>query len=219
VIRIRFACAALFLLLTCVTAGSLSQSDSSTANASGVIPERGFISKSGYTNAFFGFSLPLPKDYVFLDFKAPFKIGSCGHFLFGLDSVNANTFGTNPRLTVLIVTANQSSSASPEEARKAAAGPKGQSVTQVEIGGKEFWKSEVQEKVPEGNMHTVLFATALTGYVLQFAIESFDGRLTNRMQHCIEAIRFFDPDKAREVAGPGSRAYSPATSALPPCTN
>ena len=199
-------------LITCLIAGALAQSNSSTANPPSVTPESGFISTSKYTNAFFGFSLPLPKDLDFRDFRPSFKEDSSRHLLFGLQSLNANYFGTKVKLTLLTVTAKQSSSASPEEARKAASGPKGLSVTRIEIGGKEFWKSEFQEKVPEGNMRSVGFATALNGYVLQFNIESFDGKRTDQLQHSIEAITFFDPVKAAEMAGPTSRRYSPAAS-------
>jgi hypothetical protein len=84
--------------------------------------------------------------------------------LFGLQSqkVNAGFFGVNAKLTFFAVTAQQSSGASSDEARKAA-GPKGLNVTRTEICGREFWKSESQQKVPEGKMRSVGFATALNG--------------------------------------------------------
>ena len=58
-------------------------------------------------------------------------------------------------------------------------------------------------------MWSAAFTTALNGYVLQFMIESFDEKLTHQSEQCIEAITFFDPAKAEEVAGTASRPYNP----------
>jgi hypothetical protein len=118
-------------------------------------------------------------------------------------------------LTTFTVTAKQSSGALPEEARKAASGPRGQSVKRIEISGKEFWKSESQVKGPGGKIRNVAFATAINGYVLQLNIVSFDAKLADELQHGVEAISFFDPAKAEEVAGPNSRAYNPTESLNP----
>jgi hypothetical protein len=62
-------------------------------------------------------------------------------------------------------------------------------------------------------MQSVAFATAVNGYILLFDIESFDGRLTKNLEHCVESITFFEPGRAAEVAGPGSRPYKPSSSA------
>jgi hypothetical protein len=151
-------------LLACLTAGGRAQSDSSTASPAIINPEDGFVSTSKYTNAFFGFSLPLPHDLAYREFRPSFK-GKPPHFLFGLQSLSKGPFGGNVKLTLLTVTAEQTSSASREEVQKAASGPKEQPVTQIEIGGKEFWKRDFQGKVREGDMRSVAFATALNGYV------------------------------------------------------
>jgi len=82
-------------------------------------------------------------------------------------------------------------------------------VKQVEIGGKEFWESKSQQKVPEGKMWEIEFAAALNGYVLQFDVESFDEKLTEQFERSIEAISFFDPAAAGSVAGPGIQFYNP----------
>ena len=127
------------------------------------------------------------------------------------------------RLTLLTVTAERSASNS-HEARKAASGPKGRALTQIRIDGKEFWKSEVEEKAPEGKIRSVVYTTALSGYVVRFDIGSFDGKLVGQLQHCIEAITFFDPLKAKEMAGPDSLIHRAAVSqsanseAVPPGT-
>jgi len=187
---------------------------SATSNRVGAVPENGFVSASKYTNAFFGFSLPLPQDSALRELNLSFNKDASRHFLFGLQSqkVNSGFFGASAKLTVFTVTATQSSSASSDEARKAASGAKGRKVMRTEIGGREFWKSEFQEKVKEGRTWSVGFATALNGYVLRFNIESFDGKLTDQFRRSVEALTFFDPTNARDVAGPESRAYNPAAS-------
>jgi hypothetical protein len=58
-------------------------------------------------------------------------------------------------------------------------------------------------------MRQIAYATALNGYILEFRIVSFDAKLTDDLQHRIEAVSFFDPAKAQEEAGPSSRAFNP----------
>jgi hypothetical protein len=159
-------------------------------------PDEGFVSPSKYTNAFFGFALPIPEKksvrLMSLPSHDPLK-----SFLFGLTS---NERG----LSVFIVTAAQTAGASSEDARKAACGPKGESATRIEVGGKEFWKSESHEKAAGGKMRTVKYAAALPGYVLSFSIASFDGKFTDEIERAIESVTFFDPSKAKEIAGADS---------------
>lgn len=210
----RYAFIIISFVIICLTAGARAQSDHSTPNPPRVVPETAFISQLKYTNAFFGFALPLPQDSALREYTLSYKGDSSRHFLFGLQSakVTEGGFGWKTKVTLFTVSATQSSSASMEEARKVASGPKGQNAIEIEIGGKKFWKSMSQQKVPEGKMLSVGFATALNGYVLQFNVESFDGKLTDQFQHSIEAITFFDPVQASEVAGPASLRYSPGTS-------
>jgi hypothetical protein len=185
------------------------QSDSVAPQTSDATPETSFVSPEKYTNAFFGFSLPLPQDSALREFSLSSK--GDNHFLFGLQSqkVSAGAWGPSVKLAVFFVTAKQSGDTSPEEVRKAASGPKGKSTKKIEIGGREFWRSESQEKGASGKLRSVAFVTAFNGYLLQFNIESSDDKLTDKLQHSIEAITFFDPVKAKEMAGPGSVAYNP----------
>ena len=114
-------------------------------------------------------------------------------------------------LTAMTVMADESASASTDEARKVVSGAKGRSVTRIEIGGREFWKSESTKKVDvAGKMRDASYATALNGYVLRFYIASFDAKLAGELKDSVEAITFFDPAKAEQVAGPTSRPYHPA---------
>jgi hypothetical protein len=112
-------------------------------------------------------------------------------------------------LTTFAIFAKLTSDASSKTARKAAAGPKGQDTRKINIDGKEFWKSDSQQKSSVGKMRTIDYQTAINGYLLSFQITSFDPKLTDTLQHCVESLKFFDPTKAREIAGPDSREYHP----------
>src|SRR5713226_5004300 len=87
------------------------------------IPETGYVSDSRYVNAFFGFSLPLPQDAEFRDLALPSRGDS--HSIFGVQTQRNG-------LTALTVRASQSAGNQTEDARKAAGGPKGASVKEVE---------------------------------------------------------------------------------------
>lgn len=169
-------------------------------------PEAGFISSDKYTNAFFGFSLPLPQDSAFRGLQLPSN--GTTHSLFGLKAQKNG-------LTAFTIQATQMNGASSEQARKAASEPKAQNVKKIEIDGKEFWKGESQKKSSAGKMRNITYITAINGYLLQFLIVSFDAKLTEDLQHCIEAAKFFDPAKALEVAGSNSRAYNPVAPRRP----
>lgn len=182
-------------------ASIFAQSAPSTS-LSKVVPESAFVSPKKYTNAFFGFSFPLPQGAPLRELSIPSKTAS-SHYLFG---VKALTRG----LTAMTVMANESEVASAHDACKVASGQKGQAAKKAEIGGRDFWKSESQENAAGGKLRNICFATELDGYVLQFNIMSFDAKVADELRKSVEAITFFDPAKAEEVAGPGSHAYNPA---------
>ena len=124
------------------------------------------------------------------------------HFLFGIQAQRKG-------LTILTVTAKAEGTV-PDGARGAAAGPKHTAAKRVEIGGREFWKGESQEKTSGGKMRGVTFATSSKGFILEFVLLSFDPQLADELQHSIESVTFFEPAKAKEIAGPDSHPYSPA---------
>jgi hypothetical protein len=175
---------------------------SGTQQAPSVTPESGFISSEKYTNAFFGFSLPLPPDSAFQGLIVPPTADNAYHPLFGLKA-------TKNRPAALTISARQQISASSEDAREAASKPKSQSVKRTAIGGKEFWKGESQEKSRVGKLRQIAYVTALNGYILEFRISSFDAKLADDLEHRVEAVSFFDPAQAQEAAGPSSRVYNP----------
>lgn len=166
-----------------------------------VTPQTGFVSPDKYTNAFFGFSLPLPQDPALRKFVLPPNF----HSLFGLQA-QANG------LTTFAVFFKETNGASSKLARKEAAGPKDERTKRIEIDGREFWRSESRQASRAGKMRTINYATAINGYLLSFHVVSFDEKLTVALQQCIESVKFFDPSKAHEMAGPNSQAYNPAAS-------
>jgi hypothetical protein len=183
ILRIKVA-AAFF----CLIAAALAQS----APIAGTTPEAGFVSSDKYTNAFFGFSLPLPQNASFRDLNLSSIFKGERHFLFGAQSRNNGT------LTTITVSADQSREASRNNVRNAAAGPKHLSTKRIVIGEREFWKSASQEKSSAGSMQTITYSAGLNGYILQFTIISFDPKLADALSRNIEAITFLDPAKASQ---------------------
>jgi hypothetical protein len=129
-------------------------------------------------------------------------IGSDGksHFVFGLEAMRKG-------LTVLWVQAIKASGSPTDEAQKAAAGAKGNRTKRIEIGGREFWKAESEEKSQAGKMHNVTYAAAMNGYTLQFIVLAFDAKRGNELLRSIESISFFDPAQAKALAGTNARPF------------
>jgi len=172
-------------------------------------PETAFLSRDQYTNAFFGFSLPLPLDPPFEE--APLRSNrGLNHVLLFVRTLTAS-FNYKPRLTLFMISADESRDVSSETIRKVATNQQKTEAKRIEIAGREFWRAAWEEKDTSGKMYTVKFATAADGYILTFLVTSFDGRLTGRLEHNIERIKFFDPSKAREIAGAASKPYQPGS--------
>jgi hypothetical protein len=187
------------VLLIILAPGGIAQSAHSTKP--GVKPESAFVSSEKYANAFFGFSLALPQDPHVRNLIVP-SPESSQHSLFGLQ---AQTNG----LTALSITAIKTSGgASDEDAKKALAPSDAQAVRKIAIGGKQFWKSESQQERAGNKMRSLTYAAALNGYVVKFLVISFDPKLADELEQSIESINFFDPAKAKEMAGPNSQPYS-----------
>jgi len=169
-----------------------------TVPDTGVTPETGYVSDIRYINAFFGFMLPLPHDADF--HELPIRSDGNSHFVFGLEAMRRG-------MTVLWVQAIKAGVSSTDEAQKAAAGPKGNRTKRIEIGGREFWKGESEEKSRAGKMHNVTYATAMNGYTLQFMVLAFDAKLGGELLRSIESISFFDPAQAKALAGSNARQF------------
>jgi hypothetical protein len=164
-------------------------------DGSHVAPESGFLSTDKYTNAFFGFSLPLPQDQVYHIARVS-SSGSERH-LFGLAGEKG--------LTVFDISAQRMNSELADQLMRAA--------NRTMIKGREFSKGVSQQKKPKGILWKIMYLTAIDGYLLEFNIQSSDANIAEGFQHCVEATDFFDPAKAKAIAGAESKPYNPAVRA------
>jgi hypothetical protein len=158
-------------------------------NASG--PEAAFLSLGKYTNAFFGFSLPLPPDPTFN--VAQVSPSGMWHRLLGLGREEGNS--------TFVISAQQMFSSDAEKLMRAA--------PPTTIHGKEFSKGISHQNEREGTVWKAMYLTVAGNYLLEFEIQSLDPSMTEAFEHCVEDTIFFDPAKAKEVAGPNGRPYNP----------
>lgn len=182
------------------------QSPTSEPTSSAVVPENGFLSPGKYTNAFFGFSLPIPKDAALREQTLSLQRGGAqDHFLLGIHSPHVG-------LTSFTITAREVPGESEKEARKNPSEATLSKPRETKIGSKTFWKSESLHKAGDRGMQTLVFSTTVDDYVLQFEIVSFNPKITAEIEQDIEQLTFFDPSTARAIAGADSKPYAPGAS-------
>ena len=157
-------------------------------------PEAAFVSPDRYTNAFFGFSLPLPQESNF--HIAPVKSPRNEHYLFALGREEGNT--------TLVISVKQMHSGDAEQLMRAA--------PLISLHGRDFGKGISDQKTPEGRVWKAMYLTVLDGYLLEINIQSLDSNMAKKLEDCVEQVRFFDPAKARAVAGPNGIPYNPTLS-------
>jgi VWFA-related protein len=182
---------ALLLAVTAVT--SLAQTPSR--------PEDGFVAPAKYTNAFFGFSLPLPRDADLRilpkngDPREPFR-----HLLF-LASSGSKGY---PVIAVLADETSRSGNANPRKAVLALGAP---DVDLVQISGQEFSRGTWRKVTVYGAIYGVGYAAVLKGYVLYVCAFSFDRKALAEIERSIRQLTLFDPASAEQQAGPASQPY------------
>jgi hypothetical protein len=203
-LRLHFAMA----FLGC-SAGLLwcSQSAPRETAATHAIPESGFISPSKYTNEFFGFSLPIPQGIDLHEQTLSLKRGTLDHFLLGFHAPDRG-------LVSFAITAKEVHGATKKEAKKLVAGLDSKP-RETKIGGMLFWKSESPSQTNAGEMQRLAFSTSMNNYVLKFELVSFSPQTTNEIQRDVEQLMFFDPSKARLMAGVDSKPYMPGAPGFP----
>jgi len=170
------------------------------------IPESGYLSTHQYTNAFFGFTLPLPPSGKFQPIDTSDDDKALQHFLFGEKSGEKG-------LTVLIVSALQVLGTPDDEAQKAVIFP-GLQVKAVpealSIGGRLFWKNQIEQKTfDRKKLNRLRYATGVPGFVIQFSVSSYSSSVLQQLQNNIESIKFFDPANVKQVLEASSRRYVP----------
>jgi hypothetical protein len=160
-------------------------------------PENGFVSRGKYTNAYFGFSLPLPQNAELQLLAGRGSKYPLRHVLF---AANGSHEG-HPALTVMADEIKASGQSTPEALLASFGAHK---VNDLSIGGKKFfrgdWKSD--------DIFFVTYATELNGYLLHVTAVSFNKKVLNEFERSIQAMTFFDPATAQTNAGPDSRPYN-----------
>jgi hypothetical protein len=146
-----------------------------------------------HVNAFFGFSFPLPGDTAYRIARASSNKRS-EHNLFGLVQEKGDA--------LLSVSAQQMDSKLSEQLMSVA--------PRISINGQGFSKAASKQKKDGGTVWKIMYLTAIDGYLLQFDIQSPDQNIAEDLQHCVEGTRFFDPNRAKTIAGANSKAYNPA---------
>ena len=157
----------------------------------GDLPEDAFVSPGRYTNAFFGFSLPLPQESNF--HIAQVKSPRGEHYLFALGGEEGNT--------TFVIFATQMHSGDAQKLMQAA--------PLVSLHGRDFGRGISDQKTPEGRVWKAMYLTVLDGYLLEINIQSLDSNIAKKLEDCVEQVRFFDPAQARAVAEPNGRPYNP----------
>lgn len=174
------------------------------------VPESAFVSAHQYTNAFFDFTLPLPKDGHFQPEDLSESDKALQHFLFAEKSFDKG-------ITLLMVTATQVLGNPADEAQKASVIPNSHDTKAPEaldIGGRLFWKSDMEQKTLSGKLRRLRYATGSRGFVLQFSVSSYNWRLAEELRESIEAVKFVDPARIKEVAGADSKPFLPLSAQM-----
>ncbi len=188
---------------------SLNAQNVSATKPLGIVPESGYLSYTKYTNAFFGFSLPLPSGAVLQEQTLSLSRGAGEHFIFGFHSANKE-------LISFTITAVEVRGAPDRAAKRIAAAGESSKAAQIEIAGKHFWTSQSPPVRGSASVTTVVFTTAVERYVIEFKITSLNPATTAELKRNVEGLSFFEPSTSKLVAGPQSRAYSPGTTFFAP---
>ncbi len=158
-------------------------------------PENGYISPAKYTNAFFGFSLPLPQDaQLKLVSQNALPRNAFRHILFAANS-------TAKGYPFMMVGADEINSSNTDP-KKTLFGT--QKIDVVQIAGKEFSRSRWKGN---DNIYRVMYGTTVNAYLLFITTFTYDAKVLDQFERNIQALTFFDPTKAQELAGPDGQLY------------
>ena len=170
------------------------------------IPESGYLSAHEYTNAYFGFTIQLPKSGTFQirDFSQKNNT-RIQHFLLSQSSAKKDFVEWS-------ITATQVFKDPDQEAEKAVIfrdalkqdGPQA-----LSIGRRLFWKSETEKTDTKPKLYQMRYATGIGGFVLQFSVYSYSAKLKEELRQNIESIKFFDPANIQQELAKDAQPYLP----------
>lgn len=171
----------------------------SQRSADGEHLERGYLSASAYTNAFFGFRVSIPEGVKFQELRTRKDLPGGQRLLFGLHSDQGGTG--------FVITAERHAGAKSATAKETVTRVT-KDVEKTTIGGREFWKGVSSERTRDGVMRQASYAVELNGYVVDFYVSSRNEALFVTLCRAVEELQMFDPAKAKEIAGADSLSYS-----------
>jgi hypothetical protein len=170
-------------------------------------PQSAYISSQRYVNAFFGFSLPLSSKEQFAVSRPAGATNEKAQFLFSTQIMQDSSLGL-PKLGYLVIEITPSATGSLDDAKGLLTSDHDvHEIKLVQISGKQFWRTRGEEKTNVGKMTMCNYATDMNGYILRFLAVGYSSGIVDQFSKTIEAMTFFDPAKAAEVAGPNSRPY------------
>jgi hypothetical protein len=171
-------------------------------------PQSAYISSQRYVNAFFGFSLPLSSKEQLASSRPAGVENDKVQFLFFAQIMKDSSFGL-PKPGELVIEITPSATSSLDEAKSVlSSDPDVHENKLIQISGKQFWRTRGEKKTNMGKMTTCNYATNMNGYILRFLAVGYSSSIVDQFSKTIEAMTFFDPTKATEVAGPNSRPYA-----------
>lgn len=170
------------------------------------IPESGYLSAREYTNAYFGFTIQLPKsgNFQIRDFSQKNNT-RIQHYLLSQSSAQKDFVEWS-------ITATQVFKDPDQEAEKAVMfrdAPKQDGPQALSIGRHLFWKSETEKTDTKPKLYQTRYATGLGGFVLQFSIYSYSGKLKDELIQNIESMKFFDPANIKQELAKDAQPYLP----------
>lgn len=194
-----------FVSLLCLGV-ALSEATDSAPQPKIPIPESGYLSPHQYTNAFFGFTIDLPKsgNFKIRDFSQTSNT-RIHHFLLSEAS-------TEKGFTEWSITATQVFKDPDLEAQKSVIFPdasKQQGPEAMSIGRRLFWKSQVEKSDIKPKLYLMRYAAGIDGFVVQFSVYSYNGKLKEELRQNIESIKFFDPADIKRELAKDSQPYLP----------
>lgn len=193
------------LINFCAFLCSFGQSSSPASTPRSIVPESGFLCSGKYMNAFFGFSLPLPRDADLKVFSDSLKGPALSHFLISFSSDDGkNTF---------VIAARTIGVDAKHDAQDEAAGSQELKTKKIQLGGSIFWEGETKKRTRDGEAQSLTFATERKGYVLAFYIVSLDPAFTNELEQSVQSLTFLEPTQGPNQPEPGCKVYNPSLAA------
>ncbi|HKT23133.1 MAG TPA: hypothetical protein VJR04_00940 [Terriglobales bacterium] len=170
------------------------------------IPESGYLSAHEYTNAYFGFTIQLPKsgNFQVRDFSEKNNT-RIQHYLLSQSSSQKDFVEWS-------ITATQVFKDPDMAAEKAVIFrdmPKQDGPQALSIGRHLFWKSEAEKTDVKPKLYQLRYATGIGGFVVQFSVYSYSGRLKEELRQNIESMKFFPPADLKQELAKNAQPYLP----------